>query len=82
MFYVSCVSHAFASVYCCLVVTFWERADLLAFVGDIYCIFATFPCGILGQVWCLIVSFPGRCRLSYFAKNFVCFLEQLDFALN
>ena len=33
------VSHAFASVHCCLVVTCWERADLLmALVGDIYCI--------------------------------------------
>ena len=30
--------------------------DLLALVGDVYCIFVTFPCGILGQVWCLVVS--------------------------
>ena len=49
MLFLSCVSHAFASVYCCLVVTCWERADLLALVGDVYCIFVTFPCGILGQ---------------------------------
>ena len=67
-FFVSCVSltHAFASVHCCLVVTCWERADLLALVGDVYCIFITFPCGILGQVWYLIVSFPDLCHLSYF----------------
>ena len=26
------------------------KADLLALVGDVYCIFVTFPCGILGQV--------------------------------
>ena len=32
MVFVSCVSHAFASVHCCLVVTCWERADLLALV--------------------------------------------------
>ena len=38
MFFVSCVSHAFASVHCCLVVTYWERADLLALVGGVYCI--------------------------------------------
>ena len=57
---------AFASVHCCLVVTCWERADLLALVGDVYCIFVAFPCGILGQVWCLIVSFPDLCLLSYF----------------
>ena len=42
----SCVSHAFASVHCCLVVTCWERADLLTLVGDVYCIFGTSPCGI------------------------------------
>ena len=41
-------------------------ADLLALVGDVYGIFVTFPCGILGQVWYLIVSFPDLCRLSYF----------------
>ena len=38
VFFVSCVSRAFASVNCCLVVTCWERADLLALVGDVYCI--------------------------------------------
>ena len=40
--FVSCVSHAFASVHCCLVVTYWERADLLTLVGDVNCIFVTF----------------------------------------
>ena len=30
--------------------------------------FVTFPCGVLGQVWYLIVSFPDLCRLSYFKK--------------
>ena len=52
-------------------VTCWERADLLALVGEFFlfllffCIFVTFPCGILVQVWYLIVSFPDLCRLSY-----------------
>ena len=49
--------HTLASVHCCLVVTCWERADLLALGGDVYFIFVTFSCGILGQVWYLIVSF-------------------------
>ena len=35
-FFVSCVSHTFASVHCCLVVTCWRKADLLALVGDVY----------------------------------------------
>ena len=61
-----CVSHAFASVHCCRVVTCWERADRLAPVGDVYCSSVTFPCVILGQVWYLIVSFPDFCILSYF----------------
>ena len=66
LFFLSCVSHAFASVHCCLVVTCWERANLLALVGDVYRIFVTLPCGIMGQVWYLIVSSPDICRLSYF----------------
>ena len=58
MFY---VSHAFASIHCCR-----ERTDLLALLGDVYCIFVTFQSGILGQVWCLIVSIPDLCRPFYF----------------
>ena len=65
MFFVSFVSHDFVSVHCCLVVTCWERADILDLVGDVYFIFVTFPCGILGQVWYLIVSFQDLCLLSY-----------------
>ena len=42
VFFMSCISHGFASVHCCLVDTCWERADLLALVGDVYCIFVTF----------------------------------------
>ena len=74
VFFVSCVSHAFASVHCCLVVTCWERADLLTLVGDVYCIFVIFPCGILGQVWYLIVSFPDLCLL--FSAD--CYSVELD----
>ena len=34
-----CVSHDFASVHCCLVVTCWERSGLLVLIGDVYCIY-------------------------------------------
>ena len=34
-----------------------------------YCKFVTFPCGILGQVWYLIVSTPDLCSLSYFKED-------------
>ena len=64
--FLSCVSHGFASVHCCFVVACWKRADLLALVGDVYCIFVTFPFDILGQVWHLVVSFPDLCLISYF----------------
>ena len=30
------------------------------------CIFVTFPYGILGQVWCFIVSITDLCCLFYF----------------
>ena len=35
-------------------------------VCDVYCDFDTFPFGILGQVWCLIVLIPYLCPISYF----------------
>ena len=60
IFFVPC---AFASVHCCIVVTCWERADLLALVGEVYCDFVTFPFDILGQVWYLNVSIPEPCCL-------------------
>ena len=49
------------SVCWCLVVTCWERADLLALVCDVSLWRCHFPIGILGQVWCLIVSIPDLC---------------------
>ena len=64
----------FASVHCCLVVTCWERADLLAHVCDVNCVFVTFPCGtcILGQVWYLIVLISDLCHISYFYTYAIC----------
>ena len=65
----SCVSHAFASVHCWHVVICWEKVDLLALVGDVSCMFVTFPCGILGRVWYLIVLVPDLCLISYFVGS-------------
>ena len=47
----SCVCHAFvmhAFVHWCLVVTCWERADLLALVCDVWLYFCHFPTWYLG----------------------------------
>ena len=54
---------SWVSVYWCLVVTCWERANLLALVCEVV---TNFPIGILGQVWCLIVLIPDLCPFSYF----------------
>ena len=46
-----------------------ELTSRLLFV-TFNCVFVTFPCGLLGQVWHLIVSSPDLSRLSYFIKHF------------
>ena len=54
------VCHVFLSVKCNLVVTYWERANLLI----LFCL--EFCCGFLGQFGYLIVPIPDRCLLTYF----------------
>ena len=65
--------YAFLSVHCSLMVTCWEMADLLARVYVKFsCVFLTFSCGVLGQVWYLIVSIPDLSILTYFVHyNFL-----------
>ena len=43
----------------------WLTSWLLLVMFIVF-FFVIFPCGILGQVWNLIVSFPDLCHLSYF----------------
>ena len=61
-----------ASVYMCLVVTCWERVDLLALVCGVELLVCHSPIGILGQVWYLIVSIPDPCNLTYFQSITFC----------
>ena len=64
------VCHAVLSVPCSLVATCWETADLLALLCVMFsCVFVTFPYGVFGQVWYLIVSIPDLCLLPYFVRN-------------
>ena len=51
------------SVYLYLVVTYMERAGLLALVCYVSLLTCHFPIGNLGQVWYLIVSIPDLCTL-------------------
>ena len=43
------------------------------------CVFVTFPCGILGQVWYFIVSIPDPCCLSYFETKSIIVLCYLHY---
>ena len=53
-----CVCQAFLSVHCSLVAKCWKRAGHLALLYVIsYCVFVTFPSGVLGQVCYLIVLY-------------------------
>ena len=62
MLFMFCVFHAFVPVHCYLVVTCLSWLLFVMF----NCVFVTFPSGILGKVWYLIVSIPDICRHSYF----------------
>ena len=63
------VPHPKEYVPCSLVVTCWERADILALLYVMFsCVFVTFPYGVLGLVWYLIVMIPGLCLFPYFLK--------------
>ena len=68
MLFLSCVCYAFARQF---IDALWSPAgkgltSWLSFVVS-NCVFVTFPCSILGQVWYLIVSIPDLCPLSYFS---------------
>ena len=48
MLFLYCICHALVSAHCCLVVTCWERADLLALVCGVKL------CGCYFSIW-----YPG-----------------------
>ena len=61
----------FLMLSCQFIAALWSPAWIgltswLLLVMFIVLFFFTFPCGILGKVWYLIVPFPDFCRLSYF----------------
>ena len=58
----------FVMLSCPFIAALWSPAGKgLTFVM-FNCVFVTFPCGILGQVWYLIVSISDLCHLSYFVE--------------
>ena len=61
------ICHTVLSVPDSIVVTYLNRADLLALLCVILSFyFVTFPYGVLGQVWYLIVLSPDLCLRFYF----------------
>ena len=40
-------------------------------VREVLLFFVSFPCGVLGQVWCLIVLIPDLCILTYLVTSWV-----------
>ena len=70
LLFMFCVCHAILSVHCSLVVNCLERACLLALLCVMFSfVFVTFPCGVLGQVWFLIVSIPYLSLLPYLGTS-------------
>ena len=60
LLFMFCFCHAVLSVHCSYLLA-------LLFVMFFMC-FVTFPFGVLGQAWYLIVSIPDVCLLPYFAE--------------
>ena len=59
----------FVMLSCLFIAAMWspagERANHLAILCVMfYCVFVTFPCGLLGQVWYLIVSISDLSLLA------------------
>ena len=79
MFHV-CFYYTVLSVPCSLVITCWERADLFGLLCVMLpCVFPTFPHGVSGKMWYLILSIPDLClllNLSY--GRVVTKLEDVD----
>ena len=44
----------------------WPLCSFVCDVVFFVCVFVTFPCGVLRQVWYLIVSIPDNCLLTFF----------------
>ena len=74
-FFLFCVCYALARLF---IDALWSPAgkgltSCFSFVMS-NCLFVTFPCGILGQVWYLVVSILDLCPLSYISLLIILFI--------
>ena len=66
MFHI-CLYYTVLSFPCSLVITCWERSDILVLLCVIFpCVFVTFQYDVSVHVWYLIVFIPDLCLLLYF----------------
>ena len=56
-----CFVFVFVILSCLILTALWSPLLCVMFSG----VFVTFPYGVLGQVWCYIVSIPDICLLPY-----------------
>ena len=47
-----------------------------------YCIFVTFPCGVLGQEWFLVISINDLCLIPYFKNERLISIFRLEIGRN
>ena len=64
MLFMYCVCYALfiAALWSGKGLTFWPLFSMFN------CVYVTFPCGIIGQVWNMIVSIVDLCSLSYYVN--------------
>ena len=65
LFVIYVLVFAFVILSCLLLIALWTPAGK-RLTSCLSCVFDTFPCGVSGQVWYLIVSIPDFCLLPYF----------------
>ena len=60
----------FVKLFCRFIAALWSPAGKGLTSWFLFvmfnCVFVTFPCVILGQVWYVTVSIPDLCIISYF----------------
>ena len=62
-----CINESFVFVIlsCLFIAALWSPAGKCWPLGSHVCVFVTFPCDVLGQVWYLIVSILDLCLLDH-----------------
>ena len=64
-----CFMYVFVMLPCLFLAALWLLLGWYGLLCVVFsCVLVAFPCGVLGLVWCLVVSIPDLCLLLYFEK--------------